>query len=104
MQKTATGRLRWLPEDFLRQELDDTLLAISDYLDEKIDDERIARRLGLMAVSPYTDKSFDIFKYWPIVGDDEIKKQSNDHNRQKLLNKLRQFKLEERQKKQNASN
>lgn len=103
MQKTATGKLRWLPNDFLRQELDDTLIAICGYLDEKVEEERIARRLGLMAVSPYTDKGFDIYKYWPIAGDDEINKQSEANKKATLLQKLRQHKVEE-QKKQNASN
>jgi hypothetical protein len=100
VQEVATGRLKWLPDDFLRQDLDDTLIAIKGHFDERTEDERIFRRLGLMSIGPYVDKSFDIYKYWPIHGDEDAGKQQ----RSTLLQKLRQHRLEEQQKKQNASN
>jgi hypothetical protein len=90
------GRLKWTPETFYTATYEDSIDAINGHLEEKADDERIARRLGLMAISPYIKEDFDIYKHWPIVGDDQTKRQS-------LLQRLRDHKLKEQQKKMNGS-
>ena len=56
-----------------------------------------------MSVSPYVDKNFNIMKYWPIAKDDEITGGINDSQQSRLLAKLRKMKLEEQQRKQNAT-
>lgn len=42
-------------------------------------------------------------KYWPIAKDDEITGGIHDSQQSRLLAKLRKMKLEEQQKKQNAT-
>lgn len=91
-----------MPDEFLRQDFEDTIIAINGYIEEKIDEERIFRRLGVMAVSPYVDKNFDIYKYWPIANDEELSKGIKDAHHDRLLSKLRRMRLEDQQKKQNG--
>lgn len=83
MQKTVTGKLRWLPDYFLLQTLKDTLIAVEGYLDEQDEQERQLRRHANFCVSPYVDKGFQIEKFWPIRGDEILKIQQTREQRMK---------------------
>lgn len=87
------GRVKWTPDVFYRATIEDTWFAISGHFKERTDDERIFRRLGMMAVSPYVDKKFDIYKHWPIAGDEEIKQGAKKHQKERMHQRLRELKL-----------
>jgi hypothetical protein len=81
LQKTVTGKLRWLPEYFLLETLENTLIAVDGYLDEQDEQERQLRRHANFCISPYVDKNFSIERYWPIRGDVHIKQQQTKEQR-----------------------
>lgn len=87
MQKTVTGGLKWRKEEFLLETLEDTLIAVEGYLDERDETERVLRRHANFCVAPYVEKGFQIEKHWPIRGDEqlEIQKSKDDRLRAKLL-------------------
>jgi hypothetical protein len=93
--KWAGGRLKWDEEKFLSASVEFTFLSIDGYMDERIDEERIFRRHGLLIASPWTEKGFNIYKYWPIAKDDNTKEGLKQNQREKQLEKLRKFKEQE---------
>lgn len=83
------------------QTLEDTVLAVEGYFDDRDDYERMLRRHANFCVSPYVDKGFMIEKYWTIRGDEVLKQQKTSEERHRA--KLLRFKQLEAQRKANAN-
>lgn len=74
MKREAFGEIGLTPEVFYKMAPSDYALLVEGHNKKRIYEQRLLREAVFRIVSPWLSKVPDIFRWWPIEGDDEIKK------------------------------